>query len=728
MSNPLLKQFALPAHWSVFDSVLAELDDGIPPIDTVAFMERVGPAYLRYADATTAFSFRVTTRRKHSKTHVDHLVLPKGIGRQGTYEYRVASIGPDGSIEINDFRRVMDDRKLIGNKKVPPISGTPDRFARMFARGTGWLTSRLRDHTTAIEDMRFLDTTDTSDFVDLTYARARAADEMLDALDDILGQRYADMPLRQYLRGLLVAAMATEDAAKAVAAKHLIHETAARLDADVFGLLRETPSGFTVANYNWLADAEKPAILAARKKLIATCPILLLTEERSEPNPARNAADIDAHIARIFHAPHNTGFYKGLREKAIGAENARILPRISAYLAEKPDTAPLPKTPADWSHLAGLVSTADGIAPIIQRPPLRVFTDLASIGTYDGQSSLARYFSLRSSGGAPQSIADMAALKARLVASVIVPKIAVEAQKRDLTIPVSNIFYMASGSDFVTRSNVLSMPRKLIETIDGFNASRTIMGHMYDGVPVGDLLDAALSFGTHRGSWDEHLKEKAITNRLFENAAAYSWTALPNVDMPDTSYTVMPIRNQAELLQECYETGSDMWREGRRAITEGMHFVSIRSHGTKIMGTAMLMEPREPSDDWKIERVDTADNNMRNVYLQSVVDDYLAHPDFINGVSGLKFANTRERLYGQVMARAKDADLMGLKANTARDRAAILQALRPYIKSAEDWQIDINGCYSAPKINAVTDALLREVAPHYARQPRGAKPPGPKPA
>jgi|GEM_PF-4696892 len=719
MATSFLQQFGPPKHWAVFQNVLDVLVDDLR-VDPVLFMERISPAFLRHADATKPFHFRAETRSKHKLNFTDYTVVCKGMGRQGTYEYRVTSIDNNHNLGVLDLRRVMDDQKLIGNKKtVKPITSTQDRFQRMLTRHLTGLYRRLPDSSSWVSDLWFLEDADASGFQSMDFAREMTVKDMMKSLDGLVGHRFSDVTFRNYLQKLLTDALEKYDASQKPVTKALLRDAATRLDRDAIKLLTANPSSLTASNYRWLTDHENPKALPARRALVAACPILLLVGERTDMPSVSQAVsedrfNVDQFIARTLHAhtPERLQFYKDMREQEIGLDNARILPRIAHYLAHAPHGVTLPNTPDEWAHIGGLVSTAHGIAPIIQRDSLRVFADLVSTSSYEGEGNVARYFNMQS-GGKPQSIADMAALRSRLALSVMAPKIMAEAQKRDLKVPLSDIFYIVAGNEFVKRGAVIGMNKKLVETIDAFNGQRNIMGHFFDGAPVDALLSAAFDFSTHRGSWDEKLREMIITSRLFEHAADYEWPHLPTIEMPENMYTVVPLKNQAELFQECYDTGSDLWREGRRAVSEGVHFVSIRNNGIKISATAMICEPRDAAGEWTIERVDRAEGDIRNTHYRNVVEEYLMHPDFIRSVHSNKFDSLRVRLRNTLVSRAKDNELMGLRADSPRERAAILNALRPYIKSAENWEIDQNGCFSAPKINAITNTLLTNIAPFY---------------
>jgi len=719
MEKTFLQKFGPPKHWAVFQNVLDALHDDLRS-DPVLLMERISPAFLRHADATKPFHFRVEPRGKHKSNFTDYTVVCKGMGRQGTYEYRVISVDKNRNLDVLDLRRVMDDQKLIGKKKnVKPITSTQDRFQRMLTRHLTGLYRRLPDSSSWVSDLWFLEDADTSGFQSMEFAREVTVKEMMKSLDGVVGDRFSDMKFRAYLQNLLTEALEKYDASQKPVTKQLLRDAASLLDREAIRLLTANPSSLTSSNYHWLTDQTRPKALPARRALVAACPILLLVGERTEMPSVSQAVsedrfDVDQFIARTLyaHTPERLQFYKNMREHEIGLTNARILPRIAHYLAHAPNDVTLPKTPDEWAHIGGLVSTAHGIAPIIERDSLRVFADLVSTSSYEGEGSVARYFNMQS-GGKPQSIADMAALRSRLALSVMAPKIMAEAQKRDLKMPLSDIFYIVAGKEFVKRGTVIGMNKKLVETIDAFNSQRNIMGHFFDGAPVDALLSAAFDFSTHRGSWDEKLREMIITSRLFEHAADYEWPHLPTIEMPESMYTVVPLKNQAELFQECYETGSDLWREGRRAVSEGVHFISIRNNGIKISATAMICEPRGVSGEWIIERIDRADGDIRNIHYRSVIEEYLMHPDFVRSVHSDKFDSLRARLRNTLISRAKDNELMGLRADSPRERAAVLNALRPYIKSAENWEIDQNGCFSAPKINAITNTLLTNIAPFY---------------
>lgn len=756
MAKSVFDQFAPPPHWRVFEPLLRELDDDTMRIDTVAFMEKIGPIFLDHANAMVPRVISKPLGGKRIDASVRHHMICLGRSRGGPYGYRIVSTDSSGKIEILDTARLPDESEIFGRqgqihgalaklkqRQTDAAADPRDSYtkhggehAAMFTNMTltdarldaifdkhrlaDRLYRRVRSAAQWQTDMRFIETPDAEDFAGTEDAREQVAAEMMRAVEKIVGDSYADQPRRAYIKNMLIECLRSFDAAMGRAAADMLQGVRKNLDREVMDILAINPSGTTARNYALLTRGKDPETPRLWRETVRACPVILLMRDRRLSTEelhamARGGYDPDRAVTHYFGVtnPERIAFYKGLTEESIGLHNAERLRQLGGYLEKLDGALPDPACPEDWDNLATLVDAAHGIAATIDRDPLRVLQDLISHDDRGPEATIYRHFSMRE-GRHFSSIANLRDWKERLVTSVIAPKIVVESQKRGLRIPLHHIFYMVSGGQMEQREMNASMHKRLRRTVDEFNAEQSFMGVIFEGVAASNLLDTAFEFATNRHSWDEKIKDRVLSNRLFEQGNQYAFPFLPEISGIDEFYHVSPIRTMADLLKECADLQDfSLMYLGHRVAKEPLHFISVRSPGARTCAILCIEEPKGPFEPWTVRDAAVANNERRNRFFEDLATAYMTHDDFLRHATPDRLGHARAKLRETLVSRAMDRELMGFKVGNISERREVLEALKSYVKISGGWSIDADGCISAPKINAVTDALLRAVSPFY---------------
>ncbi|MBU6235495.1 MAG: hypothetical protein KGQ41_06590 [Alphaproteobacteria bacterium] len=758
MSKSAFDSFAPPPAWRVFEPLLRELDDDTLRIDPVTFMAAIMPAFLRHANAMVPRKITKPIGGKRQDTSITHYVFSFGCMRGGPYAYRLISVDTEGRLEMLDATRLPDDSELFGRHanahttlsklnskrksgKTDPrdkletfggkfadmfttTSTTDGRFDALFEkhRMLDRLVRHIRSSSEWVSDMRFIVNTEHNRFYGANAGRDAVIAEMLKDAEEVIGTRAEDMPKRAFIKKLLQHCLQDFDEAMAEACKDLLQEIKGRLNGDVIDILSINPSGVTTRNYSLLTRNKKPEASALWRQAARACPIILLMQDRTLSTHellgmAQGGFNPDRVVTHYFGVtkPERLAFYKSLREANIGTGNAERVKQLGYYLEQLGGLFPDPQTPAEWDKLATLVDAAQGIAPIVGRDTIRVLRDLMNTGDQTPEQTIYRYFTLRDHYRYA-SISNLFDWKARIVASVLVPKIVVASKKRGINIPLQHIFHMVSADSASRReiAGTLSKPQR--RAIERFNEEQSFLGVIFEGVSALRLLETAHEFAVHRHDWDEAVKDRIYSNRLFENGIQYPFPSLPEIHGIDEFDSVVPIRRMDELLKECLDLRDfTIMQSGHRIAKEPIHFVSVRSNDARTCAIACLLEPQGPMGHWTIRDIVSVPQEHRNRAVRDVVERYIRHPDFLKNIDLANLANKRMALRQSLVSRAQDRELMGFKVGNISERRAILEALSPYVRIAGGWKIDGDGCIDAPKINAVTDALLRAVGPVYQR-------------
>ncbi|NBX65577.1 MAG: hypothetical protein EBQ96_01100 [Proteobacteria bacterium] len=761
MAKNIFDMLAPPPHWRVFEPLLRELGDETWRIDPLGFMEAIGPAFLQHASATMPRRITKPLGGKRSPNQVTHYILSHGRHRGGPYAYRIISIDHAGSIGIADTTRLPDESDIFGRQagahsglsklKARQASHDKDprdtltKFGGAYADMATGLTTydalfdgifekhrllervvrRVQSSSTWVSDLSFIEDDDLPLFKGSHSSRNAVVDEMMKAAKDLIGTRFDDMPKRDFIKRKLYECLENFDAEMGRAAHGVVAEIRRQLDREAMEIMAVNPSGVTTRNYGLLTRSRKADIPPLWREAARACPIILLMQDRLLRDQellqmAEGGFDPDKVVSYYFGAtdPQRLEFYKSLTEETVGLHNAERLQYLARHLEKLDGLLPDPKNPKDWDTLATLVDAANHIAMILGRDSDRVLRDLINSDEREPTDTIYRHFSLRDRGGRFSSIMNLGDWRDFIISRVLVPKVLVESQKRNLNIPIRHIFYMVAGDPKMRRDLSDHIRIDQSRAIEGFRKEHSFLAEFFEGMSADRLLDSAHSFGTHKLAWEQQIKDRLLSNRLYESAAEFLFPALPEIRDLDEFDTVTPIRRMDELLKECRDLQDfSLMNLGHLVAKkdEGVHFVTVRGRDKQTRAIACIEEPKGPFDAWKIRDIVTDPAPHRNASARGLVERYISHERFLEHADVEQLSIARTKLQDSLLSRAKDRELMGFKVGDAAERHGVLEAMNPYIKVAGGWRIDPDGCIDAPKLNAMVAALLRQVGPHYPK-------------
>lgn len=758
MARTISQIFSPPPASRVFAPLLNALDDDSLHVDPAVFMETIGPIFLQHFNATIPRRITKPIGSKHGDAQITYYVLSHGRHRGGPYAYRLISIDTAGKLEIIDTKRLPDESDIFGRqsfrhsglsrlkaKQTADFKNRRDslvKYGGAYADMAADLNSydglfdaifdkfrmldrvfkRVRSSAEWVSDLRFIEDDETSYFKGSNSSRESVVDDMLREAEDLIGTRQEDMPKCDFIKRLLLQCLDDFDAEMGRAAKEILSEIRNGLNREVMDILAVNPSGVTTRNYALLTRSKKPEVPELWRQAARACPIILLLRDRLLRDQnllemAQGGFNPDHVVTYYFGVtkPQRIAYYKGLTEETVGLHNAERLRQLAYHLEKLDGIYPDPQCPEDWNNLATLVDAANHIAMIVDRPSERVLRDLINTDERDPAATIYRHFSMKDRGRFA-SISNLIDWKERIVASVLVPKVMVESRKRELSIPLQHIFYIVAGETTPRRdlNNSLSRPQR--RAIMQFREGHSFLGQFFDGVAASTLLDTAHEFATHKLDWDEAVRDRILSNRLFENGIQYPFPSLPEIRQLDDLDTVTPIRGMDELLKECLDLKDfSVMNYGHRVAREAIHFVAVRGPDARTRAIACLEEPKGPFEPWTIRDIVTDPASHRNASARVLVERYITHEDFLKNADVEKLRTARATLRESLVSRVHDRELMGFKVGNISERRGVLEALNPYIKVAGGWSIDRDGCIDAPKLNAMVDALLRGVGPYYPK-------------
>jgi hypothetical protein len=759
MSKAFFDMLAPPPHWRVFEPLLRELGDDTMRIDPAAFMAAIGPVFLQHANATMPRRITKPLGGKRGQHQIAHYILSHGRHQGGPYAYRIISVDSLGNIGVADTTRLPDESDIFGRqvgaqsginklkaRLTNPDKDPRDTLVKFGGRHTSMASGlntydalfdgifekhrvlerimrRVQSYSSWVSDLGFIASDAPNLFHGSPSSREAVVIDMLKAAEEIIGTRYEDMPKRKFIKEKLAACLEGFDRDMGEASADVIEEVRGRLDPEAMELMAVNPSGITTRNYALLTRSKKPEIPQLWRAAVRNCPIILLLRDRRISDQdllklAEDGFDPDRLVSYYFDVTdqRRIDFYKSQTEETVGLGNAERLHYLARYLEKLDGLLPDPESPKDWDRLSTLVDAANHIAMILGRDSDRVLRDLINTDERDPDQTIYRHFKLRDRSGRFSSVMNLSDWRDFIISRVLVPKVLVESRKRNLNIPLRHIFYMVAGDPKMRRDLSGHIRAEQSRAIAEFQKGHSFLGEFFEGTSASTLLDSVFAFGTHKLEFEQAIRDRLLSNRLYENAAEHPFPVLPMVHGLDEFDTVTPIRRMDELLKECRDMQDfSLMNLGHLVSKEGLHFVSVRGPDARTRAIACIEEPDGPLGRWKIRDIATDPVPHRNASAKGLVERYIAHEQFLAYADVEQLARARSKLQESLLSRAKDRELMGFKVGDAPERRGVLEAMNPYIKVSGGWRIDADGCIDAPKLNAMVGALLRETGPYYPK-------------
>lgn len=459
------------------------------------------------------------------------------------------------------------------------------------------------------------------------------------------------------------------------------------LDRDRVDILLKAPSCLTTDSYNALSlvpVAARPILFDFLNRYPVAIPGLLSGGNESL---LKNPYKPEQHVFKTGD-PAILEHYAGLSENVTGVKIAREISRLAPYFNMQRHKFPFDDR-QDWDHFHDIAMLAEKLAApqLLRRPSAKmIYNDIANSlkdrkdwayfsQTYAERDDYARQY------------------MKRLGYSLLVPKLIARAGEQNLALSFNQAAYMALHEDAeYSANNELRRLKKAHQP--------SVMQEWLEPVPANDLLHQMLNFAIGYEREEAENKTRSVRNALFRNAAQYGFPALPELEID--GYKITPIRSMADLLEESFACGHDLWRGGADAVTGDYYFASVRKAKTgKIAATTQIGVTQ--NGDLTVVETALAQGQTRSNYAAVVVEDYINHPA-IRDFPRNRHEQQRQAVQRTISSQGNMTDKIGHDPYNAVQNRQACERLRAYIPFS--FGIDGNGCLSTPELDSIVNHAL----------------------